>query len=61
MEADRNKKTYCLAYINRTVKQVTSLAIGIKSHESCKRPIKSRMLQKLNTGTRQRRKSQRRK
>ena len=60
-QTDDDKKTYCLTSIDRTEKKIKSLAIDIKGHESCKKQIKGRMLQKLKARSRQRTKPQRRK
>ena len=52
-----DKKTYTSEI---TEEEVRSLAIDTKSHNSCRRPMKSRVLQKLNARLRQRMSSQRR-
>ena len=45
---DDNKKIYRLTSIEKTVENVRSLAIHIKSHENLKGLTKNRMLQKPN-------------
>ena len=58
---DDDEKTYCSTSIDKIVGKVGSLAVDTKSRNSSERPMKSRMLQKLNARARQRRKSLHRK